>query len=205
MKVGGSLAHGDATALRGMLRHLVEDASGPVVIVPGGGPFADAVRMAQSTLGFDDLCAHRMALRAMDQYGLLLCSLEPRLTSFVQVEALPAVLDRSAAAVWFPAAVCECATDIEACWDVTSDSIAAWLAHRFDATRLTLVKSCALPDPMPDHATLARLGIVDPAFPRYAARARCSIAIVHAGDLVHLPGESRRPPSGRRMPRRPQR
>ena len=45
---------------------------GPLTIVPGGGPFADAVRAAQPTMGFSDRAAHKMAVLAMEQYGLAL-------------------------------------------------------------------------------------------------------------------------------------
>src|SRR5688572_11112389 len=41
----------------------------PVVVVPGGGPFADAVRAAQPRMGFGDRAAHRMALLAMAQFA----------------------------------------------------------------------------------------------------------------------------------------
>ena len=49
------------------------------VIVPGGGPFADAVRALQPALGMGELVAHRMAILAMQQFGLALQALEPRL------------------------------------------------------------------------------------------------------------------------------
>src|ERR1700681_3045121 len=54
--------------------------AGRVVLVPGGGPFSDAVRAAQPRMGFDDRAAHHMALLAMEQYGCALASLDTRLT-----------------------------------------------------------------------------------------------------------------------------
>jgi aspartokinase-like uncharacterized kinase len=52
-------------------------------------------------------------------------------------------------------------------WDVTSDSIAAYVAQRFEASELVLLKSC--PSPSGELSELARKGVVDPAFPRIAA------------------------------------
>ena len=73
VKIGGSLAAGPAALGRWLLA--LEAGRRRVVVVPGGGPFADTVRSAQAELGFDDSTAHRMALLAMEQYGMALCAL----------------------------------------------------------------------------------------------------------------------------------
>ena len=73
VKIGGSLAGSPAlSAWLGVLSHCRNPG---IVIVPGGGPFADEVRKAQWVSGFDDGLAHRMALLAMEQYGLMLSGL----------------------------------------------------------------------------------------------------------------------------------
>ena len=77
VKLGGSLL--EAAELRPWLAALAVLPGAPRVVVPGGGPFADTVRDAQARLGFHDLAAHRMAILAMQQYGLMLQALEPRL------------------------------------------------------------------------------------------------------------------------------
>ena len=48
-----------------------------MLVVPGGGPFADAVRAVDEQVGLDDATAHALALRAMDQLGVLLRPLLP--------------------------------------------------------------------------------------------------------------------------------
>jgi aspartokinase-like uncharacterized kinase len=60
--------------------------------------------------------------------------------------------------------------EIAESWDVTSDSLAAWLARRLDADKLILVKSCPVPEGEPSPEELRRLEIVDAAFPEFAAR-----------------------------------
>jgi 5-(aminomethyl)-3-furanmethanol phosphate kinase len=64
-------------------------------------------------------------------------------------------------------------------WDVTSDSLAAWLAWRIGATHLVLVKSAPAPDPSLSPERLAALGLVDAAFPAYAAKG--GFAVVYCG------------------------
>lgn len=178
VKLGGSLH--DAPALRGWL-HLLATAPGPPrVVVPGGGPFADAVRRLQPRLGFDDLAAHRMAILAMQQYGLHLAAIEPRLApaeSKAELEA--ASLQAAGGAVWLPWRLAGREPTIPASWEVTADSLAAWLARRLGATALVLVKSAPAPAGCPRPEDLAAMGLVDPAFPRFAARFAGRILVLH--------------------------
>ena len=73
VKLGGSLF--DYSKLSEWLKILSEEGAGKVVIVPGGGPFADQVRDAQKRWKFNDQQAHKMALHAMDQFGIMLCGI----------------------------------------------------------------------------------------------------------------------------------
>lgn len=144
VKLGGSLW--DAPVLRRWLNAAVT-APRPVTVVPGGGPFADAVRAAQPVMGFDGRAAHRMAVLAMQQYAEALASLEPRLPLVVEPGA-------EQACIWQPWPMAAETRDLHPTWDVTSDSIAAWLASRSGAEVLVLVKSTSLPK----GTTLEQLG-----------------------------------------------
>ena len=77
VKIGGSLSHDPA--LREWLTQLWEVGGGRVVIVPGGGDFADTVRQYQLEWRFDDLAAHNMCLLAMAQYAILMQGVLPEL------------------------------------------------------------------------------------------------------------------------------
>ncbi len=94
-KIGGSL-HANPQ-LRGWLGTLAVHGAGRVVIVPGGGPFADAVRAVQARWGFPDADAHFMALQAMDQYGRMLVAIEPRLAPAPDVAQMRTLLERGRA------------------------------------------------------------------------------------------------------------
>jgi aspartokinase-like uncharacterized kinase len=146
------------------------DAGGAAVIIPGGGPFADQVRAAQKQWRFDDAVAHHMALLAMEQYGRMLAGLHPGLRPAATRAAIARARRAGSAAVWMPTRMALSEPRIAASWDVTSDSLAAWLAGVLVADRLVLVKSVALAGGPTAASALARRGIVDPAFPEYLAR-----------------------------------
>jgi dihydroneopterin aldolase len=178
VKLGGSLT--SSPFLRDWLK-AVGGGGGRLVVVPGGGPFADAVRAAQAARGFDDAIAHRMALLAMEQHAWMLAGLCASLAPVASREEILAALDAAAVPIWLPSRTALEQSDIEASWDVTSDSLAAWLARDVRASLLLLVKAVTVPEPRAAVA-LARDGIVDRAFPAYHARCGCECRILGASE-----------------------
>ena len=183
IKLGGSLAEADTVA--SWLSTVLAHGAGRAVIVPGGGYFANAVRAAQGRHRFSDQAAHRMAILAMEQYARLLLDIAPALVPGASLGALHAALADDKVALWLPSAMLESECEIAQSWSVTSDSLAAWLARRLEAERLVLVKSAPVPENA-DPASLAELGLVDLAFPDYAAAARCPIACCGPGETERL-------------------
>lgn len=136
VKLGGSLAASPHLPL--WLEALSQTAA---VIVPGGGPFADAVREAQARWHFDEATAHHMAILGMRQYGRMLTGLCPKLLAATTLEELMA--NPGQAKVWLPLPELLDDAGIPATWDISSDSLAAWLAGQTQAANLLLVKSIA--------------------------------------------------------------
>ncbi|RUU72932.1 hypothetical protein EOD00_40425, partial [Mesorhizobium sp. M7A.T.Ca.TU.009.01.3.1] len=66
VKLGGSTAH--AAEMKSWIAALAGSRL-PIVIVPGGGLFADHVRETQTRMDFSDAAAHAMAILAMEQFG----------------------------------------------------------------------------------------------------------------------------------------
>ena len=111
-----------------------------VLIVPGGGPFADTVRAVDQRLGVGDDAAHWMAVLAMDQYAHLLASrLESGMVVHNLAEAVRTLEGRKLP-VLAPSRWLEDEDPLPHSWDVTSDSIAAWIAAASGARELVLVK-----------------------------------------------------------------
>src|SRR5215813_6949426 len=127
IKIGGSCAF--SLDLRRWAAAVAE-CGGRAVVVPGGGPFADAVRDAQPRMRFDDAAAHHMAMLGMAQFGHALGSFDRRLAVADSMENLQRVLSDGNVPIWLPARMAMQAADIPPSWDVTSDSLAAWLAGR---------------------------------------------------------------------------
>ena len=150
VKVGGGVrdALPDVCATLGDLgrRHRL-------LVVPGGAGFADTVRDADRRFGLHAHTSHRMAILAMEQYGWLLSDL---------IRGVPVLLPAGLPLDELPAS-----------WEVTSDSIAAWVAHRVGAERLVLVKAAD------------GLG-VDEYFPRALEGARFETWVIGPAHLAEL-------------------
>ncbi len=180
VKLGGSLAH--TPQIPAWLDALAAW-DGPLVLVPGGGAFADCVRAAQGAMGFNDTAAHRMALMAMGQFGIALAAYSAAFTLAASCDELDRALSAGEIPVWLPEKMVLGALDVPACWEVTSDSLAAWLAWTYGAHRLLLVKASdlAAPGSLRD---LAADKIVDPLFPRFAAQAQVEVWLAGPASLA---------------------
>jgi aspartokinase-like uncharacterized kinase len=147
VKVGGSLYGRPqlGSELRGFLDSLPE----PVLLVPGGGSFADAIRAFDRLHHLGEECCHWLALEAMNLGGAFLRSLG------ITAPMLDAL------------AFCREHDELPHTWDATSDSVAAFAARVHGASRLILLKSVAIP-PGTSWEEAAAHGWVDPCFPRFA-------------------------------------
>ena len=177
VKLGGSLA-GDPS-LAHWLHELTHGGSTRFVAVPGGGPFADAVRAAQERWGFSDEVAHVMAIGAMDQFGRMLCGIEAGSIPCSTLREIEDARARGCLPIWLPGYLMTGEQRLPRNWDVTSDTIAAWLADALGAARLLLVKSCEPPVDPGDAAALAAAGVVDSALPVFLSGRKLALQVIH--------------------------
>lgn len=170
VKVGGSLL--DWPELPARLTQFIAQrrASEPgmkLAVLCGGGDFADSVRRFDRIHRLGDWTAHRLAIQAMDLACTVLFCL---LKDCRGVETL-SMLDEDWPEIpmLLPSANLdelefERRSPMPLSWDVTSDTIAAWVAGELPGRSLVLVKSA----PLPHGATrddAADLKLVDPFFP----------------------------------------
>src|SRR5215472_12930814 len=189
IKLGGSFAF---SAHLGDWIAAIAGCPGRAVIVPGGGPFADKVRMAQAQMGFDERAAHRMGLLAMEQYGCAIKSLHEKLSLAETLDSISCSLANGKVPIWLPSRIVLEAADVPQSWDVTSDSLAAWLAGKIGAERLLLVKHVELAQATARAADLARRNIIDEAFANVLAASGVPAFILGPKDHAAMS----RPPGG---------
>lgn len=173
IKLGGSLA--GASDLRSWLAVPAGHQNSRVIVVPGGGEFANVVRAEQTRWGFDDNVAHQMALQAMDQFGRMLLALESTMVPLRELDQASEVWADGRTPVWLPSASLATEALLPASWDCTADTVAAWAAVQLAASDLILGKSAPLNSSQPSFSSLVEQGIVDPLFPVWASDAgfRC--------------------------------
>jgi aspartokinase-like uncharacterized kinase len=172
VKIGGGLLA--QTECFGAVLSAVADAARErrVLVVPGGGPFADAVRAVDSRLRLSDDTAHWMAVLAMDQYAHLIAARLAGGALVANSRDMRMALDAGRVPVLAPSQWLREADPLPHSWDVTSDSIAAWVAGAVGARRLVLVK--------PSGAAGADL--IDPYFSR-ALPADVAATVLSADEL----------------------
>ena len=140
VKLGGSVmsdGHLFDAALRAIDKYALRSR---LLIVPGGGAFADAVRELDRRESLSDDAAHWMAVRAMDQSADVVAH---RMADAVVVNSENAISNAHMSGrvpVLAPSHWLQESDPLPHSWDVTSDSIAAWIAGRLKAPHLVLIK-----------------------------------------------------------------
>lgn len=182
LKLGGSLLEsGRLTAVL----DIVAQRKRPVIVVPGGGAFAEQVRQSQAANGFDDASAHRLALFAMHQMANVIASRSRHFVPTATKEEIGMAGVNGLVPVWLPSKMAGADPAIPKSWDMTSDSLAAWLAGEVGAKDVALVKSCVV-DPAASLDVLTTSGVVDPLFRGYVERLGLTWSVIGEGDDARL-------------------
>jgi aspartokinase-like uncharacterized kinase len=143
VKVGGALLSlGDALP-RALSALELLSSEHSFVVVPGGGPFADAVRAVSELHSLPPNEAHWMAILGMDQYAILLASRIRNAELVHHRGEIAHAQSRGRIPVLAPYRWLRQADPLPHSWDVTSDSIAAWVAAEVGSPQLILIKPSA--------------------------------------------------------------
>ncbi len=149
VKVGGSLF--DLPDLSERLRRFLAGVgTSAVLLVPGGGITADAVRQLDRVHGLGEEASHWLALRAMSVNAHFLARLLPETEVIGGWQACPPLWDAGRVPILDAYEFARADEGEPGClphrWDVTSDSVAARAAVVGGARWLVLLKSVTLPE-----------------------------------------------------------
>ena len=139
IKVGGSLAEDPERLIElgAKLSGLAKNYE--LIVVPGGGIFADSVRDSDKRFSLSSGTSHRMAILGMDQFGLLLSQIIPNSCATLLLGDAKQISETEALPIFLPSRLMFKEDPLENTWDVTSDSITAYVADRLQAAKVILV------------------------------------------------------------------
>jgi aspartokinase-like uncharacterized kinase len=141
IKIGGSLIReapelinrlvsefGSGNSMAAENRYQCKEFPISVLIVPGGGPFANVVREADEKYSLGADAAHWMAILGMEQYAFYLWNKSSAATVDTITDVPPGV------SILFPYKLLKTEDPLPHTWEVTSDTIAAWIAMQVKAS-----------------------------------------------------------------------
>ena len=141
VKVGGSLLAHPETLDQVMAAVAVAAGRWRVLVVPGGGPLANTVREVDGALHLSADASHWMAVKAMDQLAEVLADRNEVAALVSDAHEVRETLRTARLPVLAPYRWLRDADPLPHSWDVSSDSIAAWIAGELGARRVVLVKA----------------------------------------------------------------
>ena len=122
LKLGGSLIHSVEKIVRDLTEY-TNSTGETILIVPGGSIFADTVRKVNAS----EEASHWMAILAMEQYGYYLADG----TGAPLIDSLE--IPEKGTFILLPYNLLKKNDELPHTWDVTSDTIAAWVASKLGA------------------------------------------------------------------------
>ncbi|MFQ6071891.1 MAG: amino acid kinase [Methanosarcinales archaeon] len=181
LKIGGSLIEYAHNLLK-KLCYLDYSATGrepeSIIIVPGGGIFANIVRDVSQKYNISSDSAHWMAILAMEQYGFYLASLE-KIKLLDDLDNIPSM------SILLPYKLLKNNDELEHSWKVTSDTIAAWIAKKLKAR---LIKATDVDGIYIDNKLVSTISAreligkdtcVDLALPKYLIKEKINLLVVN--------------------------
>lgn len=134
VKIGGSLFPEHTQELCDKLTESNEK----IVLVSGGGSFANLLREYNTDYGYSDDVNHWSAIRCMDIIGELIADKNKNVEAINDIDSIEEVHNRGKIPLLLCYDILKNEDPLIHSWNVTSDSIACWLAYRINAKLLIL-------------------------------------------------------------------
>lgn len=177
IKVGGSLFDLPDLSTR-LLRLLDQLGESRPLLICGGGRAADLVREWDRLHQLEASQAHWLAIHSLSLNEQLLCTSLPKTRRVSSKREALQAWDNGLIPVlnsynYLTRTSSRLVKSLPETWDVTSDSIAAWVTLTWPSEELILVKSVNLPEEELNASDLADAGLVDAYFPKLAESVPC--------------------------------
>ena len=109
-----------------------------IIIIPGGGSYANFVREIDKELNIGDTIAHWMAIYTMNYNGYIIRQNYPSIILIEKIDDLKTA--DQAISLFLPFKYLKKNDPLPHSWDVTSDSITLYIAHKLDLRECFLIK-----------------------------------------------------------------
>ncbi|MCQ6253602.1 [5-(aminomethyl)furan-3-yl]methyl phosphate kinase [Methanocaldococcus sp.] len=136
VKIGGSLTY-DAKPLLKTLKNYAKKNNKNIVIIPGGGEFANVVRKIGKSLNLSNSLSHKLAIKCMDLIGEIYSEIG-NIKAYDTLFDLKREIKKEKIAILLPSKIL-ISTDIsEHSWDVTSDSLSLYIGNLLDVKEIII-------------------------------------------------------------------
>lgn len=154
LKIGGSWITNPK--LKTLIGRLEKKKKGKIIIVAGGGCFADSVRFAFKKTKMSEKLANTLALKSTEIFCSYLKNINKKLYLTTDKRFKENSLN-----VWLPSVILSNEKSFKRNWDSTSDSVAAWLSDNIKADGLVFIKSLKKFEKINKLADLQKKNIID--------------------------------------------
>ena len=168
------------------LRNYAEKKALSLIIIPGGGPFVEVIKKHSERMAISEDAEHWMAVLAMHQYGFFLADGE---SAIPLIESLEELSNAGHVCILLPYKILKADDCLSHTWDVTSDTIAAFIANKLGEK--TFIKLTDVDGILDEEGLLIErihakemiekgdTGCVDAELPRFLMRNKMSCVIVN--------------------------
>ncbi len=136
IKIGGSLTY-EAEPLLKTLKSYAKEKNKKIVIIPGGGDFADVVRKIDKTLNISNSLSHKLAIKCMDLIGEVYAEIGD-IKAYDTLFDLKREIEKEKITILLPSKIL-LSTDIaEHSWAITSDSLSLYIGKLLDVREVII-------------------------------------------------------------------
>ncbi len=111
-----------------------------IIIIPGGGSYANLIRSMDKKMDFDEDLSHWMAIYAMNTQGTKIINKFPEIEGINNIKPTKKSVNETKIFLFLPYEFLKQNDELPHSWDVTSDSITIFMANKIGLKECYLIK-----------------------------------------------------------------